>query len=217
MRATFAASSKPVFVVSSLPEPGRFALETEPPKQPNWEHCREQFAGKIDGTINGFFFSHGPNQGENVAGFMAKTEEILELPARSRYFFTDKDFAMWFEPADFWKPCDMRRSLMTLFLRCGMWYDPEKDNYEQALFGDVTITGDKAREYSQATRLAIMRFLYGFTTFVRPKEMPLPMPGLQKNGWVEVFRGKSIKEIKTLLVAEQPVFFGVLGTDAIWA
>lgn len=216
MRATF-ADNKPFFVIDSLPEPGRFALDAIPPKQPSWDHCREQFASKIDNSTPGFFFSHQPAQSENVAGFMAKSEEILDLTARSTYCRTDRDTVMWVEPTRFWMNCWMKRSFLTILLRCGMYYDPESDNYEDALYGNGD-DKDKAREYTHQTKEAVMRFLFGFTKFVPPPNVDAPTGTLHKTLWVEVFKERSVKELKTILVAESPTAsFGAVGQDALWA
>lgn len=217
MYATF-GGQKPIFVVDDA-EPGRFAMDTEAPKQPSWEKCRERFACKMDNEMLGFFFSHGPNQSVSVAGFIAKSEEILDLSERSHFSLTDKEIIMWVEPARWWMSCWVRRSFFTILLRCGMYYDPERDNYEEALFGYGT-EKDAAREYTHMTKLAVMRFLFGFTKFVLPGGIIAPKSDetLHSTLWVKVFENRSIKELKTILVAEKPMpAFGALGVDAIWA
>jgi len=216
MHATF-GGHKSILLLSDGPDSGRYALDAESPKQPSWEACREQFASKINADTVGFFFSHQPGQIENVAGFMAKSEEILDLDERSKYSHTDKPIVMWVEPARFWMNCWVKRSFLTILLRCGMYYDPEKDNYEEALFGEGSYT-DKAREYTQVTRPAVMRFMFGFTKFVAPPDLLVPTGTLHRTLWVEVFKNRSVKELKHLLVAENPTpGFGLLGADALWA
>lgn len=216
MRAIF-IGQKPIFVIDDIPENGRFALDALAPKQPSWEKCREKFAALINIETIGFFFSHKSNQSENVAGFIAKSEEILELSERSLFSRTDQDIVMWVEPARFWMTCWIRRSFLTILLRCGMYYDPELDNYEEALFGNGN-DKDQAREYTYKTRLAVLRFMFGFTKFVMPINVTEPTGNLQSKLWVEVFKDRSIKELKTILVAENPIpSFGPLGIDAIWA
>lgn len=218
MYATF-GGNKSVFVVDEIPEAGRYALDAVKPKQPSWEKCRERFACKLNPETEGFFFSHNKDQSSNVAGFIAKSEEILELSDRSNYCLTERDIIMWVAPARFWMDCWMKRSFLTILLRCGMYYDPERDNYEEALFGNGT-ENDAAREYTHKTRLAVMRFMFGFTKFIRPEGVvePLASETLHSKLWVEVFKDRSIKELKTILVAEKPAHnFGILGADAIWA
>jgi hypothetical protein len=218
MYATF-GGNKNVFIVDEVREPGRYALDAIPPKQPSWEKCRERFACKLNVETEGFFFSHNKNQSPNVAGFIAKSEEILELTDRSNYFLTAKDDILWIAPTRFWMNCWMKRSFLTILLRCGMYYDPERDNYEDALFG-TSEEKDAAREYTQKTRLAVMRFLFGFTKFIRPEGVaePNPTETLHSKLWVEVFKDRSVKELKTILVAEKPAHnFGLLGADALWA
>lgn len=216
MRATF-VGQKPIFMIDDVPEHGRFALDAIPPKQPTWEKCREKFAALINIETTGFFFSHKTNQSENVAGFIAKSEEILDLPQRSQFSSTDQNIVMWVEPTPFWMDCWIKRSFLTILLRCGMYYDPELDNYEDALFGNGD-DKDQAREYTHKTKLAVLRFMFGFTKFVMPSDISEPTGNLQSKLWVEVFRERSIKELKTILVAQNPISsFGSLGTDAIWA
>jgi hypothetical protein len=218
MYATF-TGTKSVFVIDDEPEAGRYALDAVPPKQPSWEKCREKFARYMLPETEGFFFSHNRNQGSNVAGFLAKSEEILELSDRSNYSHTEKDIILWVAPARFWMNCWVKRSFLTILLRCGMYYDPERDNYEEALFGNGT-EADAAREYTNKTRLAVMRFMFGFTKFVAPAGVTEPAASetIHSKLWVEVFKDRSIKELKTILVSEKPTKgFGLLGTDAIWA
>lgn len=211
------AENKSIFVVSKIPEAGQFALDVPPPKQPHWWHCREEFAGRFGPETPGFFFTVRPDESVRVAGFLTKSEEVLSLPEVSRFSHTDKESVMWIEPSRFWTDCDMKRSLLTILLRCGTYYDPVRDNFEEALFG-ILRANDKAREYAQATRSAILRFFFGFTRFVRPSYISVPVAGdLQRTGWVEVFQNRPIKELKSLLVADTASNFGPLGADAIWA
>ncbi len=216
MRATF-GTQKSILVIDDPPDPGRFALDSVAPKQPTWEKCRERFSNEIDCETIGFFFSHHSHQSENVAEFIFKSEEILELSQRSVYSHTDKDIILWIEPSRFWMDCWLKRSLLTILLRCGMYYDPAKDNYEDALFGDGS-DKDQAREYVYKTRQAIMRFMFGFTKFVIPDSVTVPTGSLHSALWVRVFEDRSVKELKTILVAEaETINYRLLGIDAIWA
>lgn len=216
MAATF-GSQKSVLIVDENPEPGRFALYADPPKQPSWEKCREKFAALMKPDTPGFLYSHQASQGPQVAGFLSKSEDVLDLDLRSVYALTDKDNVLWVEPARFWMDCWIRRSLLTILLRCGMYYDCCRDNYEEALFG----TGDEkdqAREYTNKTKPAVMRFMFGFTKFVAPDNVSEPTGVVQSQIWVNVFNGKTDKELKSILVAERPMpSFGRLGEDSIWA
>jgi hypothetical protein len=216
MGATF-GDQKSVLIVDENPEPGRFALYADPPKQPSWEKCREKFAAMIKPETPGFLFSHSPTQGTHVAGFLSKSEDILDLNLRSVYSLTDRENVLWVEPARFWMDCWIRRSLLTILLRCGMYYDCGSDNYEDALFGKGD-EKDQAREYTNRTKPAVMRFMFGFTKFVMPEGMSEPTGVVQSKIWVDVFNSKTTQELKSILVAETPMpCFGRLGADAIWA
>lgn len=216
MGATFGVQ-KSVLIVDENPEPGRFALYTEPPKQPSWEKCREKFAALMKPDTTGFLFSHSPLQGTHVAGFLSKSEDVLDLDSRSVYSFTDKDNVLWVGPSAFWMECWIRRSLLTILLRCGMYYNAYSDNYEEALFGKGD-EKDQAREYVNKTKPAVMRFMFGFTKFVAPENVSEPTGVVQSKIWVDVFNGRTNKELKSILVAEKQMpSFGRLGEESIWA
>ena len=216
MGATF-GDQKSVLIVDDDPEPGRFALYADPPKQPSWEKCREKFAAMIKSDTPGFLFSHRPLQGNHVAGFLSKSEDVLDLNLRSLYALTDRDHILWVEPARFWMDCWIRRSLLTILLRCGMYYDCSRDNNEEALFG-MGDEKDQAREYTNRTKMAVMRFMFGFTKFVAPDNVSEPNGVVQSKIWVNIFEGRTTKELKSILLAEEHMpSFGRLGEDAIWA
>lgn len=165
---------------------GHFAVEATPIK---WENCRERFAKAFTASLEGFFFKHPAGRSISVASFIVKTEDILKEPLFSSFSETNRDTILWVEPSEFWKSCQMRRSLLTILLRCGMLYDLERDNYEEALF---------TQEYVIPTKKAMMRFLFGFTKYVGPN---LDVDStIQVRGWKSVFEGKDEAEIKSMLV-----------------
>jgi hypothetical protein len=158
-----------------------------------WENCRERFAKTFTACTTGFYFKHEPGQSPGVAGFIFKTESILKLADYSRFAETNRASVMWAEPAQFWKECQMRRSLLTILLRAGMVYEPEKDNYEEALF---------RQEYVVPTKRAVLRFLFGFTKYLGPD---LSTDGaVQFRGWKSVFDGVAEAELKKMLVWPGP-------------
>lgn len=211
------------------PASGQFALEAEPQATPHWDHCREQFANRFTEETTGFYLSHDAGQDEGVAGFLGKTEEILGLPgrragwSRSTYHKTNKSTVMWLGPSRFWTACAMRRSLLTILIRCGLSYAPDRDNYEEALYGHGPESANehvrKAQEYARSTRPAVMRFLFGFTEYVKsPGDVPSSW-NVNRYGWQEVFKNKDQDAIRYALVLPEgeEKLYTVIGVDALWA
>jgi hypothetical protein len=175
----------------------------------DWRKCREQFAKIFTENTEGFFFSHPNACGENVAAFLVKTEDVLgashkTLP-RSKFSKTNMPYALWVSPSDFWKECPMRRSLLTILLRCGFEYRQDLDNYEEALFSDV---------YAKETQNAVKRFLFGYTRFINGSGIYVT----DRHGWRESFINKMTDDIRVKLVRPnnstiEPTLIG-LGT--IW-
>ena len=112
---------------------GSFALDQRPYQ---FETCRERFCPHFSMLTPGFFLKHPQGKGYSVATFLKKTEIILKQNEYSQYAMTNRDTVLWIEPTNFWKSCRMRRSLLTIFVRAGMVYDPKRDNYEEALFSE---------------------------------------------------------------------------------
>jgi len=204
--------------VYGSPSPGQYAMEAQEQKQCHWDHCREQFAPKWDGPTDGFYFSHGAGESENVAGFICKTEEILTLIDRSGYSKTDRDTILWVRPSPFWSCCEIRRSLFTILLRCGRLYNPERDNYEDSLYGKSDSV-PQAQEYVNATDLAVKRFLFGFTKYVKLPGLVDPSSYYYKTGWVAIFKNKDLATIRQMLVLPEGEerLQTVIGLDAVWA
>lgn len=98
---------------------GSFALDVSPLK---FETCRERFAKHWDESTIGWFLKHPENKGKDVASFLVKTEEILKQKEFSKFSNTNRDSILWIEPSDFWKVCRLRRSLLTIIVRAGMFY-----------------------------------------------------------------------------------------------
>ena len=67
-----------------------------------------------------------------------------------------------------------------MLLRCGIFYN--QNNYEQALY---------SIQYSQSTKKALQRFLYGFTEFSFSGES---FEGIGK-GWVSYFANRDCKNL----------------------
>lgn len=184
---------------------GCFALDKKPFRL---ENCRERFAVRWTSRTKGFFFSNEAN-GEDVAAFLLKTEEILRLRDKSEFALTNYKKILWVEPARFWKSCRMRRSLFTCLLRAGVAYGRERDNYESALFSE---------RYLRKSEPAIKRFLYGYTKYVG--DMPSGSNTLETAGWNFHFSGKDVKFVKDKLVRPRrklrPITPDVL-KEELWA
>jgi hypothetical protein len=114
---------------------------------------------------------------------LGKIEKVLEV-APSSFANTNRFYATWIAPSDFWMGCRMRLSLLTILLRAGTHFNPQKDNFEQVLY---------AHPYIQQTKDAVERFLSGFTQFVPPCRN-------HHYGWVMTFEDQSPEQICERLV-----------------
>jgi len=183
---------------------GCFALDKKPF---HIENCRERFATQWNRT-KGFFFSNEEN-GEDVAAFILKTEEVLQIKEKSEFALTNYKNLLWVEPVRFWKSCRMRRSLFTCLLRAGVAYNRETDNYESALFSE---------RYLRKSEPAIKRFLFGYTKYVGKE--PSGSSTLETAGWSYHFSGKNVSFVKCKLVRPRrkprPITPDVL-KEELWA
>lgn len=209
----------------SLPPFGNFALEVEPPKTPHWDHCREQFASKFNETTHGFYYSVrsdewvvGGGQHEDVAAFLVKCEVIigtgLESPLPiSTFNKTTKSTVLWIAPSLFWLGCEMKRSILTAFLRCGLNYDRTKDNFDDALFSDEFVDNKWVRE----TKAATMRFLFGFTRWTESKDRS--EYAINKHGWHEEFKSSDIVHVRRKLALPEGKLKenSIIGLESLWA
>lgn len=186
-------------------KPGQFALDQVPFQ---FENCRERFAKMFVEDTIGFYFKHKSGQSRNVAHFILKTESILQEIIFSKFAETNRDSILWFEPSRFWKMCPMRRSLLTILVRCGMLYDSEKDNYEEALF---------AQEYVVPTKKAVMRFLFGFTDYAGPSLWT--DASIQVRGWKTIFDSRSNESVRESLLWPKDKPPAIVSTEflsALW-
>lgn len=180
---------------SPKPHPGYYAIEANPIK---WINCREKFYNSFVPDLKGFFFSHEFGEREEIAAFINKTEEILDVE-QSSFAKTNRPYALWVEPSVFWKKCEIRRSLFTILLRAGRKYKASSGNYEDALF---------SQEYIKLTKEAVMRFLFGFTNYVR-------LDG--QKGWVSVFMHKKREDVRKRLVSStKNKNSSLIGAGSLW-
>ena len=149
-----------------------------------WESCRERFSGPMKRPgFKGFFFAHNEGKGDAIAEFIFKTEEILGLPERTTYTKTTCDQILKINMTDFWMSSYVRRSLFTILPRLGNLYNPEKDNYEKAIFEP-----SRSPAHGYATTVpAVKRFLYGFTNYDAPDPEYEGMTSLETQGWCNLF------------------------------
>lgn len=125
--------------------------------QHHWHSCRDKVQGVNPDLLRaGFIFTHDVGKGPGIAAFLNKVEEILDLPERTVFRETDLPKALWMKLAPFWVTSFMRRSFLTMALRCGAAYRPLEDNFDVA-FQSIT--------YAKETQPAIKRFLAGFTHY----------------------------------------------------
>ena len=179
------------------PKLGSFALDKP---ELNWEVCRENFSKFFPNK--GFFFSHEPKQGECIVLFLEKIEKILSLRSKSKYAKTNLNFALWIEPAPFWLDCHMRKSLLTLFLRAGIKYHPQEDNFQEALLSQNFIASSKN---------AVYRFLFGFTEFQGYPKMAV---GIGK-GWNSYFKNKPDAFVCSQLISSKKKKL-LAGAGTLW-
>lgn len=217
MKAEIFGEVKVINGLYGTPPAGQFALETL--ASPHWDHCREQFLGKMKNDLQGFYFSHGANQSENIAYFLAKFEEILEITDFSSFQKTNISTILWVIPSKFWMNCVLKKSLLTLLLRVGINYNPETNNFDEALFSD----GFAENKYARETKNAIMRFLFGFT------EYRGTIPGsdctwdggstLMKHGWHAEFVDAGIPQVCRKLVRSKNTIYEPIsiGIESLWA
>jgi hypothetical protein len=194
---------------TTRPGSGCFALNRSPLE---WIGCRERFHSLYttwkSGGMDGFFFSHSPNEEANVIAFLNKTETIL-LTDQSSIEETNRWYATWFNPSAFWLENQMRRSVLTIFIRAalgrgnnikaGIPYDPIKNNYEECLYSSP---------YVKQTKQAVMRFLFGCTCF--------DDPGNPNIGWVSVFTRMEPPQLLKRLKSPEKSDLSIIGAGSIW-
>lgn len=211
----------------SLPPVGNFALEVEFPKTPAWDHCREQFAAKFNETVKGFFYSVrssewivGGGQAEDVASFLLKCEEIIGIGEMqepypySSFSKTTKEAILWVEPSSFWLGCEMKRSILTAFLRCALNYNRSKKNFDEAMFSESFSENKWVKE----TKSATLRFLFGFTRWTEVPKERTPYT-TNKHGWHEEFKALDNVNVRKKLALPEGAAkeTSIIGVESLWA
>ena len=120
-----------------------------------WYKCRDLWQTRM-GKPDVFFLAHESGKSKNIISFMKKIEDSLKLKEKSEYGLTQKKFIIYIKPSKWWLQKPIKKSLFTLFLRCGTNYIPKKDNFFEALQSEKCI---------KETKNAVVRFLSGFTNY----------------------------------------------------
>ena len=208
--------NKPFRHAYELPQIGYFAMDSDL-NPPQWDYCREQFSLRFSEKSKGLFFSHHycdfcAGTCDDIAQFILKTEEIIDIESygykATTFNKTNQECVTWISPSRFWMHCFIKRSLLTILLRASLKYSLKKDNYEEALY---------SYKYIRDTKLAVMRFLYGFTEFVPPAEWIKKKSSI-KTGWQSMFKSATIADVKRLLIhpREDKELFK-MGLGCLWA
>lgn len=191
----------PKVVVSekqNRPKAGSFSIKANPL---DWMYCRERFDTFFTCNTKQFFFScDSKTNPKPIAQFIWKTEEILGQNKRTEFCKTNRNYCLAIHPSDFWRQCPMRRSLLTILLRCGIKYIPGENNYEDALF---------SQRYLKDTENAIRRFMFGFTKLWETNKVSYTWVASFKNVDIDVCR-------KRLLSPDIPQEGMLLGAGTIW-
>lgn len=141
-----------------------------------WYSCREEFlAYDFKGQREEFLMFHPKGGYANLVAFMKRIEDKLGLQDTDRVqiFTTDNSCVSSFRVPAWWNTVEVRRQILTIFLRCAMEYKAKEDNFEAAL---------NSHSYIQVTRKAVDAFLNGRTVY----------HGNNFNGWVNVFNSGNL-------------------------
>lgn len=180
--------------------------DSEPYFSSYWDTCREQFAKKFNKDSLGFFLSVQENVSQTCK-FIQACEDLLRIHRRSKFFYTDMKNVIFIRPAEFWKSCYIRRSLLTLLCRNGIFYN---DNLEKTLFGEVPNVKmdkiDSCYKFARETKFAIMRFFAGYNYYIGHGPLKNDLFP-EKHGWAVEFTNKSKNYVKNVLIKKESTAF----------
>lgn len=210
--------ARTVNLTYNCPPIGYFAVAQDGTRPVQWDHCREQFLGKMSAGMGGFFFCHHEGRGFDLASFVSKFEDVcgmnsLQKP-QSNFSKTDKPNIIWIEPSLFWMDCLLKKSLLTLVCRCALNYDSSKDNFDHCLFGELPES-----KYVRETKNAVLRFLFGYTRFRGELPHGAMSSGstLIRHGWHAEFAHADLRTVKSKLVMpDGGDITNGFGFDFIW-
>lgn len=121
----------------------------------SWIACRDGLQGTQNDILgNGFYFTHLANASLNSANFLLRVEEMLNISPVSVYKSTNIHNVTWIRPAPWWLSSWIRKSFLSLMLRCAFRYNMQ--NFNEALY---------SIEYTRQTKPAVEKFLKGFTVY----------------------------------------------------
>ena len=131
-----------------------------------WLYCREYFQEESTG-IRRMLFCHTAHRCKNIAAFIFQIENKLNIDEKTIIGPTQRYNISWIRLSPWWSSTSMKRSLFTIFLRCGVFYKIKEDNFEDAVFSSI---------YTKNTKYAVQRFLEGNTRY-----------NGKKSGWYNQF------------------------------
>lgn len=178
-----------------------------------WFKCREQYHRKATEIgQSDIYFAHGANEEISIACFVSKVEKIISFnfPISSSIFSkTSMENILWTSPSNFWKECNVKFNLYTIFLRAGLNYNYEQDNFDEALYSMPLVDG---RALLQEGMWSINRFLYGFTKFI-PTDENESRPDV---GWINLFKSKNKDQIRQQLISPIDRQTYSIGGTTLW-
>lgn len=204
---------KPIY---GNPPLGGFALQPDSGHPIFWEPCREHFSVQFTENCKGFYFCHSFGKSDDVANFISKFENIVQINQKqefSTFRKTCRRNIIWIEPSVFWLKCKMKRSLFTILARCGMNYFTENDNFDDVLFGNY-----KENIYLKDTKSAFLRFMFGFTDW-NNIDVTNKNNQDERHGWREEFYNLDEKKARLMLACPKNSTkqTNLIGFDSLWS
>ncbi len=169
-----------------------------------WDGCREIFAKVFNEESLGFFYVSGEKYKDSIINFISKSEEILDIKQKTKFYNTNKKSILLIIPSEFWKSCFMRRSLFTLLCRVGFFHQRDwEETVFHSKYDKIDSRIDSNKEDMIDTKEAIKRFFIGYNKFIGINPI-MPEFGPWKYGWVQEFYKKDLSEIKEKLIKNTP-------------
>ena len=157
--------------------------------QHHWHSCRDKVQGVAPEFLRaGMIFTHETGRGPDVAAFLNKIENMLELKEQTVFRETDLPKALWMKLSPFWLSSFMRRSFLTMILRCGARYNRASGDFDAAL---------RSIPYAAESMPAVYRFLAGFTHYVGAPTNDNSL------GWHRIFVSKDAAYARQFLKADE--------------
>lgn len=173
---------------------------------PGWTHCREVFQLQFTLDQEGFWYFLKRGELDAVIEFMTYIERMLGITADQETTFQqagkerrkiESGRLFFVTPSPFWKADDMRKNMLTLFLRVARIY--ANQDGERSF-----IKAMEEYEYTNKTKPALERFFLGFTKYVGPDLEPVDDDSTYISmGWFQQFAGLDSIEVKSLLKLPQ--------------